>query len=208
MGVVMLQQLTHRVLLATAFLLTLSIPLKAAEESVDSVFVRLSTNFGDIVLELFPDKAPVTVDNFLGYVDSGHYDGTVFHRVINNFMIQGGGFTEQLVEKKTGEPIVNESRNRLHNVRGTVAMARTGEPDSATAQFFINHRNNLRLDWAPGREGYTVFGKVVDGMGVVDFIATAKTGVANAVTSRGPSPFSDVPVDPVLIVKANRVNAP
>lgn len=170
--------------------------------------VKLETNFGSVTLRLFPEKAPVTVANFLNYVDSGHYDGTVFHRVIPNFMIQGGGFDSDYVEKSTGDPIVNESKNRLHNIRGTIAMARTGEPDSAAAQFFINQRSNLRLDWAPGKPGYTVFGEVVDGMTVVDFIATAETGQALVTTSRGQTRFPDVPVDKVILKRAIRVDTP
>lgn len=170
--------------------------------------VKLETNFGSVTLKLFPEKAPVTVANFLSYVDAGHYDGTVFHRVIPNFMIQGGGFDSDYVEKPTGDPIVNESKNRLHNIRGTIAMARTGEPDSAAAQFFINQRSNLRLDWAPGKPGYTVFGEVVDGMTVVDFIATAETGQALVTTSRGQTRFPDVPIEKVILKRAIRVGSP
>jgi len=174
-----------------------------------ATFVRLETNAGDITLKLLSDKSPITVANFLNYVDSGHYNGTVFHRVIGNFMVQGGGFDETLTEKPTGEPIVNESSNRLHNIRGTVAMARLSDADSATAQFFINQRSNLRLDWAPGKPGYTVFAEVVDGLSVVDFIATAKTGRSVATTSDGRrAPFSDVPVEAVVLRKAYRVTRP
>lgn len=168
--------------------------------------VRLETSAGDITLRLLPDKSPLTVANFLAYVDAGHYDGTVFHRVIPNFMVQGGGFTPELVEKPVGEPVANESSNKLHNIRGTVAMARTSDPDSATAQFFINQRSNLRLDWAPGQDGYTVFAEVTDGMGVVDFIATAPTGPAEATTEDGRKPtFTDVPTEPIIIKRAVRV---
>ena len=170
--------------------------------------VLIETNFGSFTLALKPDKAPVTVENFLRYVDEGFYDGTVFHRVIPNFMVQGGGFTEALEQKETYDPIINESSNRLHNVRGTVAMARTNDPDSASAQFFVNQRSNLRLDWAPGAPGYTVFAEVVDGMSVVDFIATAKTHSAMAMTPRGEALFNDVPVDPVVIKSARRVDTP
>lgn len=174
-----------------------------------ATYVRLETNAGDITLKLRSDKSPITVANFLNYVDSGHYNGTVFHRVIGNFMVQGGGFDETLTEKPTGEPIVNESGNRLHNIRGTVAMARLSDADSATAQFFINQRSNLRLDWAPGKPGYTVFAEVVDGLSVVDFIATAKTGRAVATTNDGRrAPFSDVPVEAVVLRKAYRVTSP
>lgn len=168
--------------------------------------VRLETSAGDITLRLLPDKSPLTVANFLAYVDAGHYDNTVFHRVIPNFMVQGGGFTPELVEKPVGEPVANESSNKLHNIRGSVAMARTSDPDSATAQFFINQRSNLRLDWAPGREGYTVFAEVTDGMGVVDFIATAPTGPAEATTEDGRKPtFTDVPTEPIILKRAYRV---
>jgi peptidyl-prolyl cis-trans isomerase A (cyclophilin A)/peptidyl-prolyl cis-trans isomerase B (cyclophilin B) len=167
--------------------------------------IKIATTAGDITLRLLSDKAPATVDNFLNYVDSGHYDGTVFHRVIPNFMIQGGGFTVELEEKPTGDPVINESQNRLHNIRGTVAMARTSDPDSATAQFFINQRSNLRLDWAPGRPGYTVFAEVVDGMNVVDFIATAPTSRAVATTQTGRAPFDDVPTEAIVIKAVTRL---
>ena len=171
-------------------------------------YVKLETNFGTITIKLYPEKSPKTVENFLAYVDSGHYDETVFHRVISNFMIQGGGFTTSMEEKPTGDYIVNESGNKLHNIRGTLAMARTSDPDSASAQFFINQRSNLRLDWAPGKPGYTVFGEVVDGMSTVDFIASSKTGRAPVMTSAGQAVFSDVPEEPVILKKAYRVSAP
>ena len=158
--------------------------------------VEIRTNYGVITLRLYRDKAPVTVENFLSYVEEGFYDGTIFHRVIPNFMIQGGGFTADMQEKPTRDPIVNESQNRLHNIRGTIAMARTSDPDSATAQFFINQRTNLRLDWQPGAAGYTVFGEVLDGMDVVDFIASSPVQQVG--------PYTDVPVDPVIIEKVSR----
>ena len=124
-------------------------------------------------------------------------------------MVQGGGFDETMTEKRSGEPIVNESANRLHNIRGTVAMARTDDPDSATAQFFINQRSNLQLDWVPGKPGYTVFAEVVDGMSVVDFIATAKTGSVVVTTNDGRrAPFSDVPLETAVLRKASRVTKP
>ena len=167
--------------------------------------VLMKTTDGDITIELFADKSPLTVENFLRYVDEGHFDGTVFHRVIPNFMIQGGGFTAELDEKPTHEPIVNESRNKLHNTRGTLAMARTSDPDSAAAQFFINQRSNLRLDWSPGKDGYTVFGEVTEGMQVVDIIALSDTGPAQAMTPRGPSVFQDVPIKPVVILSVSRL---
>lgn len=159
--------------------------------------VTLSTTQGDIVIELDAAKAPKTVDNFLQYVRAGHYDGTVFHRVIPNFMIQGGGFTPEMQQKPTRGPIALESRNGLGNQRGTVAMARTSVPDSATAQFFINVVDNAFLDAANSRDGhgYAVFGKVVSGMEVVDRIRAVSTG------QRGP--HQNVPETPVIIRKAS-----
>ena len=176
-----------------------------AQENASTVRVKLVTSAGDITLKLYPQKSPVTVKNFLAYVDSGFYNETIFHRVISNFMVQGGGFTTAMTEKESGEPIVNESRNKLHNIRGTIAMARTSEPDSATAQFFINQRSNLQLDWAPGKEGYTVFGEVEKGMGVVDFIATADTDTGLMITNAGQRPFQDVPVEAIVIKKVVRI---
>lgn len=158
--------------------------------------VRLATSAGDIVLQLEREKAPKTVDNFLQYVKDGHYDGTVFHRVIAGFMVQGGGMRPDLSEKPTRAPIPLESRNGLNNTRGTVAMARTMVPDSATAQFFINVVDNAFLDQANSRDGngYAVFGKVVDGMAVVDKIT--------AVAVKNAGPHQNVPVEPVIIRKA------
>ncbi|MCH8178483.1 MAG: peptidyl-prolyl cis-trans isomerase [Proteobacteria bacterium] len=158
--------------------------------------VRLSTNQGDIVLQLDAAKAPKTVDNFLQYVKAGHYNGTVFHRVIDGFMIQGGGMTPDMKEKPTRAPIPLESRNGLTNVRGSVAMARTNVPDSATSQFFVNVKDNAFLDAArsPDGNGYAVFGKVVEGMDVVDKIRKVRTG------SKGF--HQDVPVEPVIIKQA------
>ena len=137
--------------------------------------VALETSMGRIVLELRPDLAPLAVDNFIKYVRGGHYDHTIFHRVERGFVIQGGGYEEDLSEHPTRPPIRNESSNGLSNVRGTVAMARTSAPDSARAQFFINLRDNTRLDGKSGRPGYTVFGEVVEGMQVVDRIGDLKT---------------------------------
>lgn len=155
--------------------------------------VKLSTTQGDIVIQLDAAKAPKTVANFLNYVKSGHYSGTIFHRVIDGFMIQGGGMTEDLREKPTNPPIPLESNNGLSNLRGTIAMARTSVPDSATAQFFINVKDNLFLNaTGPGsRDGYAVFGKVTKGMDVVDKIRTVNT------TRKGP--HGDVPVTPIII---------
>jgi len=186
-------------LAACTSLLTILGPAKATAQSgsgLPNPEVVISTNYGDITLRLYRDKAPQTVENFLAYVEDGHYDGTIFHRVISNFMIQGGGFTVDMEEKPTRDPVANESQNRLHNVRGTIAMARTSDPDSATAQFFINQRTNLRLDWMPGAPGYTVFGEVIDGMSVVDFIASSPTQQIG--------PFANLPVDTVLIEKVAR----
>jgi peptidyl-prolyl cis-trans isomerase A (cyclophilin A) len=158
--------------------------------------VKLATSAGDIVIELDAAKAPKSVANFLQYVKDGHYDGTIFHRVINNFMIQGGGFGPALHEKPTRAPIPLESANGLVNTRGTVAMARTSVPDSATAQFFINVKDNAFLDRANSQDGngYAVFGKVVSGMDVIDKIKTVPT------SNKGP--YANVPVDPVTINKA------
>ncbi|MCC6248571.1 MAG: peptidyl-prolyl cis-trans isomerase [Rubrivivax sp.] len=158
--------------------------------------VLLATSEGDIVLELDRAKAPKTVDNFLTYVKAGHYDGTIFHRVIPSFMIQGGGMNPDMSQKKTLSPIPLESRNGLSNVRGSVAMARTGDPNSATAQFFINVVDNAPLDQANARDGhgYAVFGKVVAGMDVVDKI--------RAVPTQSAGMHQNVPVKPVVIRKA------
>ncbi|MEY4748638.1 MAG: hypothetical protein RIQ60_852 [Pseudomonadota bacterium] len=162
--------------------------------------VKLATTMGDIVIELDAAKAPKSVANFVQYVKDGHYDGTIFHRVINNFMIQGGGFGPAMHEKPTRGPIVLESGNGLANTRGTVAMARTMVPNSATAQFFINVKDNAFLDKANSQDGngYAVFGKVVAGMDVVDKIKAVPT------TTR--APHGNVPIDPVVINKATLEN--
>jgi cyclophilin family peptidyl-prolyl cis-trans isomerase len=169
----------------------------AAQEQKNPVVI-MDTTHGKIVVELFADKAPITVKNFLTYVDDKHFDGTIFHRVIADFMIQGGGMEPGLKEKKTRAPIKNESDNGLANERGTLAMARTGEPDSATAQFFINVKDNGFLDRAKARDkvGYAVFGKVTDGMDVVDKIRKVQT------TSRGG--HDNVPVQDVTIRSVRR----
>jgi peptidyl-prolyl cis-trans isomerase A (cyclophilin A) len=159
--------------------------------------VLLTTSLGEIELELEAEKAPVSVENFLGYVDSGFYDGTVFHRVIPGFMIQGGGFGEGLNQKPTKAPIKNEADNGLHNVRGTVAMARTQNVNSATSQFFINHRDNDFLDHGSRDFGYAVFGKVVRGMEVVDQIAQVPTG--------NRAMMQNVPLTPVKIITAKKL---
>lgn len=152
---------------------------------------------GTITIALRPDKAPRSVANFLEYVRSGHYDGTIFHRVIPDFMIQGGDFTPEMQERPERPPIRNEARNGLRNSRGAVAMARTEDPDSATSQFFINLRNNHNLDFGIAGAGYAVFGQVIDGMDVADRIATTPT------TRRGP--HADTPVRPVVITRAYEV---
>ncbi len=197
---------TFRKTLLVTLVTCMAVMTNLARADDTNPMVVMKTTDGDITIELFVDKSPITVENFLRYADEGHFDGTVFHRVIPNFMIQGGGFTEKLEEKPTHAPIVNESRNKLHNTRGTLAMARTSDPDSATAQFFINQRSNLRLDWSPGKDGYTVFGEVREGMQVVDIIALSDTGPAQAMTPRGPSVFQDVPVKPVVILSVSRLS--
>ena len=192
-------------LLAAILSVSMSVAQAQSDDSAENPRVLMKTTDGDITIELFADKSPITVENFLRYVDDGHYDGTVFHRVISNFMIQGGGFDTELKEKPTRDPIVNESKNKLHNTRGTLAMARTSDPGSAAAQFFINQRSNLRLDWSGGKDGYAVFGEVVDGMQVVDIISLTDTGSAQAQTTRGPTIFQDVPVQPIVVLSVTRV---
>ncbi|MCL2657420.1 MAG: peptidylprolyl isomerase [Betaproteobacteria bacterium] len=163
-------------------------------QAADNVRVRLETNLGPIMLELYPDKAPKSVENFLAYVDSGFYNNTLFHRVINGFVAQGGGFDTQMRQKPTRPPIANEAKNGLRNEIGSVAMARTSDPNSATSQFYINLNNNSNLDY-PSFDGwgYAVFGKVVEGMDVVKKIGAVKTGPG------------DVPVEPVILKQAKRV---
>ena len=161
--------------------------------------VKLETSMGNIVIELNEQAAPITVKNFLGYIEEGFYDGTIFHRVIPNFMIQGGGFTDQMIQKQTHKPIVNEADNGLKNERGTIAMARGPNPDSATCQFFINHRDNGPLNYVENRNpGYAVFGKVIEGMETVDAIASVNT------TTR--TVYDDVPVKPIVIKSARAVS--
>jgi peptidyl-prolyl cis-trans isomerase A (cyclophilin A) len=181
----------RRLLLALGLSAGLGLGLPALAQGTPKV--RLATSLGDIVLELDKDKAPKTVDNFLQYVKAGHYDGTIFHRVIDGFMVQGGGMKPDMSEKPTRAPIPLEAGNGLSNVRGAVAMARTGNPNSATAQFFINVVDNARLDSYGG--GYAVFGKVVQGMDVVDKIRVVETKNAGM--------HQNVPVQPVLIKKAS-----
>ncbi len=166
--------------------------------------VEMKTSLGTLVLELYPDKAPLTVESFLQYVKAGHYDGTLFHRVIPGFMIQGGGFGPDFKQKSTRNPVKNEAANGLKNATGTISMARTSDPHSATAQFFINVADNVSLDFRfPTQEGYgyTVFGKVVKGMDVVQRIVQVPTGP-------GPAPHANVPVKPVVIEHARLIMPP
>lgn len=166
--------------------------------SVKPTKVKFETSMGDIIVELNEQKAPVTVKNFLRYVEEGFYDGTIFHRVIHSFMIQAGGYTADMTRKQTHEPIINESKNGLKNARGAIAMARTMAPNSATSQFFINHVTNDDLNFKDNSEpGYAVFGKVIAGMDVVDAIALVRT------TTKGDDEF--VPVEPVIIKSAKIV---
>lgn len=166
--------------------------IACAEGTAKNPVVLMETSQGNIKLELFEKEAPISVKNFLGYVDKGFYNGTIFHRVINGFMIQGGGFTTDFVQKSTDAPIKNEATNGLKNVRGTIAMARTGMPDSATSQFFINVVNNDMLNRpSPDGFGYAVFGKVIAGMDVVDKIKAVRTGVYHG--------MGDVPEQQVVI---------
>jgi cyclophilin family peptidyl-prolyl cis-trans isomerase len=168
---------------------------QAKSATVETVMIEMKTNQGTIVIELYPDKAPLCVENFVRYAKEGHYDGTVFHRVIKDFMIQGGGFDAELNQKPTHEPIKNEANNGLKNDVGTIAMARTSDPHSATAQFFINTKDNTALNFTSesGRGwGYAVFGKVTEGMDVVRKIEASQTGAKGRFRS-------DVPLETVVI---------
>jgi cyclophilin family peptidyl-prolyl cis-trans isomerase len=190
--------------------------LAAAPARAANPVVVMETSMGTVKIELYPDKAPVTVKNFLGYVDDKFFDDTIFHRVISDFMVQGGGFTKDRAEKETKAAIKNESDNGLSNKRGTIAMARTNKPDSATAQFYINVKDNAALDKAKARDGvgYCVFGKVIEGMDVVDKIKEVKTGSARFTVPDPMNPkktitadFDDVPTENVVI-KSIRVEKP
>jgi peptidyl-prolyl cis-trans isomerase A (cyclophilin A) len=165
-------------------------------KKMENIEVVFSTNQGDITIELYADKAPITVKNFLAYVDEGFFNDTIFHRVIPNFMIQGGGFTEDMKQKQTKAPIKNEADNGLRNSRGTLAMARTSVVDSATAQFFINLVDNSFLDNGVRDFGYAVFGKVISGLDVVDKIGAVRTSTTGG--------NQNVPVEPVIITGAKR----
>jgi peptidyl-prolyl cis-trans isomerase A (cyclophilin A) len=197
--------LTRRAATALLAALTLSTAIGTAM-AADPVApkVKFATSEGDFVVEVYPDKAPKTVENFLQYVKDKHYDGTIFHRVINNFMVQGGGYDASYAEKKTRAPVVHEGREAIakggpKNTVGTLAMARTNEPNSASSQFFINVKDNDFLNPSTLAPGYTVFGKVTSGMDVVNKIKAVPTG------SGGPFP-SDVPKTPVVIKSATLLN--
>jgi cyclophilin family peptidyl-prolyl cis-trans isomerase len=190
-----LVQITRRAICALAI-----VGLTQAAIAQDAPRVKFVTNAGEFVVEVYPDKAPKTVDNFLQYVRDKHYDGTIFHRVIPNFMVQGGGYDQRYIERRTRAPVVHEGLEALskggpRNTVGTLAMARTNAPHSATAQFFINVVDNAFLDPNPQQPGYTVFGKVVSGMETVQKIRSVPTGFGG--------PFSsDVPQNPIVIQSA------
>ncbi|MBA4028645.1 MAG: peptidylprolyl isomerase [Planctomyces sp.] len=171
----------------------------AQDQKETYVYVKLATSLGEIVLELNQTKAPISVENFLAYVDAGHYNGLIFHRVIPNFMVQGGGFTPDLNQKPTNAPIKNEWRNGLKNAKYTVAMARTNVADSATSQFFINVANNTFLDEPRDGAAYAVFGKVIQGTEIVDTIVTQQTKTVG--------PHQNVPATPITITTATRLSA-
>jgi cyclophilin family peptidyl-prolyl cis-trans isomerase len=184
-----------------ALLFTVLLAIGSIANAQDNPVVVMDTNKGTITIELFADKAPITVENFLRYTDNNFYDDLIFHRVINGFMIQGGGFSADMVQKSTYDPIKNEARADVPNSRGTLAMARTSVVDSATAQFFINLVDNNNLNHTnetPRGFGYAVFGQVIDGMDVVDAIAVVATGMVRS--------YGDVPNEPVVINSVRRQN--
>ena len=190
-----------KLMLAGALVAGLFSGVSMAQEAAPNLYVEMDTTEGNIVIELNEAKAPITVENFKNYVDDGYYAGLIFHRVIDGFMVQGGGFDADMKQKGTKAPIKIESNNGLKNERGTVAMARTSDPNSATSQFFINTQNNTFLDY-PGQDGngYTVFGKVVEGMDVVDKMEKVKTGFKG--------PHGDVPVEPITIESVKFIDKP
>ena len=186
-----------RTIFAVSIILTTSETAMAAGKPI----VTFKTNMGDFTVQLEPERAPKTVANFLEYVRDGHYDGTIFHRVIAKFMVQGGGFLPNLQKRDTRGPITNEANTGLKNERGTIAMARTADPHSATAQFFVNVIYNRFLDHTAKTQqgwGYTAFGRVIDGMNIVGRMARVKTGTKG--------PYSDVPNDPIIIEKATVIS--
>ena len=191
----------RRTLCQTGFLAIACLSLAQPTFAQDAPRVKFVTNAGEFVVEVYPDKAPKTVDNFLQYVRDKHYDGTIFHRVIANFMVQGGGYDQRYIERRTRPPVEHEGREALakggpRNTVGTIAMARTNAPHSATSQFFINVVDNGFLDPTPQQPGYTVFGKVVSGMETINKIKSVQTGFG------GPFP-SDVPRTPIIIQSAS-----
>jgi hypothetical protein len=196
-----LASLTRRTLCKASFCALAFVGLTQTAIAQDAPRVKFVTNAGEFVVEVYPDKAPKTVDNFLQYVRDKHYDGTIFHRVIGNFMVQGGGYDQRYIERRTRPPVEHEGREALakggpRNTVGTIAMARTNVPNSATSQFFINVVDNGFLDPTPQQPGYTVFGKVVSGMETVNKIKTVQTSFGG--------PFSsDVPRTPIIIQSAN-----
>jgi cyclophilin family peptidyl-prolyl cis-trans isomerase len=186
--------------IGTLTLAALAVMAVGSSSQAASPLVEMKTSMGTIKIELDPEKAPISVKNFLSYVDEGFYDGTIFHRVISDFMIQGGGLTPTMAQKNTKAPIKNEGANKLKNQRGTIAMARTNVVDSATSQFFINVVDNSFLDYkndSPEGYGYAVFGRVIEGMDVVDKIRKVPTGRKEG--------MSDVPVEPVIIESVKRL---
>lgn len=185
-----MSQLSKLLLLTAAFLFS-------HVSYADNQKVALETSMGTVTLELYSEEAPVTVTNFLRYIDEDFYVGTQFHRVISGFMIQGGGFTQDMTQKQNHDPVKNESANGLSNKKGSIAMARTQNPDSATSQFFINLVDNLSLNQVGSQAGYTVFGQVVEGMDIVDAIGKVKTGTR--------ARHRDVPVDSIMILSAKRI---
>ena len=187
--------ITKKVILISASLIVIILIIVGAlRMNEEQGIVVLQTNYGNIEVELYTEKAPITTENFLSYVREGFYDGLVFHRVIEGFMIQGGGFTQQMEQKETKDPIKLETHPDLKNVRGTLAMARTNDPDSATSQFFINVVDNPFLDARAGNDGYAVFGKVISGMDVVDKIKSVETETKAV--------YDDWPVENVIIERA------
>lgn len=196
-----LASLTRRALCKASFCAIALVGMTQPAIAQDAPRVKFVTNAGEFVVEVYPDKAPKTVDNFLQYVRDKHYDGTIFHRVIGNFMVQGGGYDQRYIERRTRPPVEHEGREALakggpRNTVGTIAMARTNVPNSATSQFFINVMDNSFLDPTPQQPGYTVFGKVVSGMETINKIKTVQTGFGG--------PFSsDVPRTPIIIQSAS-----
>jgi peptidyl-prolyl cis-trans isomerase B (cyclophilin B) len=190
----------RKLLLCVLGLIIVAAPVVAEEKKAVDPQVELDTSKGKIVLALYPQKAPETVKNFMGYVDAKFYDGTIFHRVIPKFMIQGGGFSADMKRIPTRKPIINEADNGLKNDRGTIAMARTSDPHSATAQFFINSVNNDFLNFKSKTSqgwGYVVFGRIIQGMEVLDAISKARVGASGR--------YRDVPIEPIVILKARRL---